>query len=403
MPTRSDLKRRRVELSRTWEALAAGRGPEGAGSPVRSDVLDSWRRSSAWVDPDCAAAPLDDATAAVERWQAEPVSRGFLAVEEEVRTVVADGELIAAVTDKAGRIVWTCGSSVMQRAAEQVNFVPGGRWDEASVGTNALALALRTAAPATVYSAEHFSRAVHGWVCYSVPLADVATGELLGVLDLSTTWDRAHPLVMTAARSLGAAITANLPRPRTGDELSLAALGAGEVRLGGVTLPLSRRQAEILVLLALHPEGLSFDQLHARLYGEASVSASTLKAEVSHLRALLGGAIGSRPYRLLTAVTSDVQRVLDSLDRGDVATAVASYGGSLLAASEAPGVTEWRDYVDVALRNAVLASTDATSVLAFADRHPYDQQVQQHLVSVLAPNDPRRALALARVARASQP
>ena len=402
MPTRSDLRRRRLGLSRTWEALAAGRGTARDGLPVRSDVLASWRRSSAWVDPDCAAAPLDDATAAIERWQAEPVAQGLSTVEEEVRAVVADGELIAAVTDRTGRIVWTCGSSVMKTAAEEVNFVPGGRWDEASVGTNALALALRTAAPSTVYSAEHFSRAVHGWACYSVPLTDAATGEVLGVLDLSTTWDRAHPLAMTAARSLGAAITANLPRPRAAEALSLAALGSGEVRLGGVVLPVSRRQAEILVLLALHPDGLSLDQLHDRLYGDAPVSASTLKAEVSHLRALLGGAIGSRPYRLTTAVTSDVHRVLDSLERGDLATAVASYGGSLLAASESPGLTEWRDYVDVALRNAVLTSADAASVRAFADRHPYDEQVQQHLVSVLEPSDPRRALALARVARAAE-
>ena len=29
----------------------------------------------------------------------------------------------------------------MRREAETVNFVPGGRWDEASVGTNALAIA----------------------------------------------------------------------------------------------------------------------------------------------------------------------------------------------------------------------------------------------------------------------
>ena len=402
MPNRSDLKRRRLGLSRTWEALAAGRGPAKDGLPVRSDVLDSWRRSAAWVDPDCPAAPLDDAVAAIERWQAEPVAQGFRAVEAEVRGVVEDGDLVAAVTDRSGRIVWTFGSPVMQRAAEQVNFVPGGLWDEASVGTNALALALRTAAPSTVYSAEHFSRAVHGWVCYSVPLTDAVTGEVLGVLDLSTTWDRAHPLAMTAARSLGAAVTANLPRPRAGADLSLAALGAGEVRLGGVPLAVSRRQAEILVLLSLHPEGLSFDELHDRLYGDAPVSASTLKAEVSHLRALLGGAIGSRPYRLTTTVTSDVRRVLDSLERGDLAAAVSSYGGSLLAASESPGVSEWRNYVDVALRNAVLASTDAPSVLAFADRHPYDEQVQQHLVGVLPPTDPRRALALARVARAAQ-
>jgi hypothetical protein len=100
-------------------------------------------------------------------------------------------------------------------------------------------------------------------------------------------------------------------------------------------------------------------------------------------------------------VTTDVHRLLAALERGDLPSAVASYGGPLLSASESPGVAEWREYVDVALRNAVLASSDATSVVRFADRHPYDEDVQRHLVRVLPPGDPRRPLALARVGRAA--
>jgi hypothetical protein len=83
-----------------------------------------------------------------------------------------------------------------------VNFVPGGRWDEASVGTNALDLALRLDSTATVYSAEHFSSCVHDWVCYAAPVHDPRTGQQLGVLDLSTTWDRAHPIGPATARAL---------------------------------------------------------------------------------------------------------------------------------------------------------------------------------------------------------
>jgi hypothetical protein len=402
MASRTDLKRRRIGLSQSWEAIAAGRrGATDTDMSVRTDVLDSWRRSSEWVDPECAAAPLDDPAEVVAQWQDEPVARALAEVEDEIRQVVADGDLIAAVTDRSGRIVWTCGSSVMRQAAEAVNFVPGGRWDESSVGTNALALSLRTGRPSTVYSAEHFSRAVHGWVCYSVALIDPGTGELLGVLDLSTTWDRAHPLAMSVARALGAAVTSRLPVQRPAASLSVSALGSGDVRFGGAPLPVSRRQAEILVLLAMHPDGLTLEQLHDRLYGEAHVTASTLKAEVSHLRTLLGGAIGSRPYRLTGPVTTDVHRLLAALERGDLPSAVASYGGPLLSASQSPGVAEWREYVDVALRNAVLASLDATSVLRFADRHPYDEDVQRHLLRVLPDGDPRRPLALARIGRAA--
>ena len=39
----------------------------------------------------------------------------------------------------------------MRRKAESVNFVAGGRWDDESVGTNALDLANRLSRPAMVF------------------------------------------------------------------------------------------------------------------------------------------------------------------------------------------------------------------------------------------------------------
>ena len=96
---------------------------------------------------------------------------------------------------------------------------------------------------------------------------------------------------------------------------------------------------------------------------------------------------------------SDVQRVLDAVDRGDVRTAVLGSGGPLLPGSESPEVCEWRTYVEVALTTAVLASNDVEAVLAHADTAPHDSRVQQHLVDVLPAHDPRIAGASARLAR----
>ena len=78
----------------------------------------------------------------------------------------------------------------------------GGRWDDRSVGTNALDLANRLAAPAMVFSAEHYAPIVHNWVCWAAPLHDPVTGVKLGVLDISTTWDRTHPIGLATARVL---------------------------------------------------------------------------------------------------------------------------------------------------------------------------------------------------------
>ena len=56
-------------------------------------------------------------------------------------------------------------------------------------------------------------------------------------------------------------------------------LGTAETRLDGQRLLLNRRQTEVLALLALHPEGLSLEQLHWSTATRRSLS--TLKAEVS--------------------------------------------------------------------------------------------------------------------------
>lgn len=405
MQTRAELRERRSLLSHAWEALLTS-GPLVEPDPqdgLDPRVLDSWRRSSNWVSPNVRAAPVDDPDDAIDRWRGSAVAQGLAAVEEQVRQVTDDGDLIAAVTDASGRIVWTYGSPVMQRAAVRVNFVPGGRWDESSVGTNALALALRTGRPSTVYSAEHFSRAVHGWVCYSVPLIDPTTEGVLGVLDLSTTWDRAHPLAMGAAKALGRLVTSAIPAPREhvdGSSLELAVLGGWQVRLDGRPLLLPRRQVEILVLLALHPEGLSLDALHARLYGDTPISPTTLKGEVSRLRTALSGGIASRPYRLTAQVDSDLHRAMQGLDHGEFGAAVRAAPGPLLPGSESPELAEWRTYLTVALRTAALASRDVDAVLMLADAEPYDAELQEHLVRILPVGDPRLAAARARVQRA---
>src|SRR5437762_2056118 len=79
-------------------------------------------------------------------------------------------------------------------------FVEQG--DGGSVGTNALDLANRLRRPAMVFSAEHYAPIVHNWVCWAAPVHDPLTGVQLGVVDLSTTWDRTHPIGLATARVL---------------------------------------------------------------------------------------------------------------------------------------------------------------------------------------------------------
>jgi hypothetical protein len=380
---RTELRSRRLDTVRAWTSFVE-HGDLAA--VVRPEILDSWRRSELAIAPSVTEAPLADESETREFWAASPLQTAVNRIADDLRRTAEDGDLVLAVTDAETRILWTYGGRVMRRKAEAVNFVASARWDDTSVGTNALDLANRGHRPAMVFSAEHYAAMVHNWVCWAAPVHDPATGRKLGVIDLSTTWDRTHPIGLATARLLATLIESALPadgRPDASVDaalvpqpgLVLTLLGRAEARLDGHRLLLNRRQLEILALLALHPEGLSADQLHALLYGDSSVTLSTLKAEVSHLRHALGGALSSRPYRLTLPVSLDVDDVLRQLRAGRVAAAVAAYGGDLLPGTDSPALTELAGYVAVAVREALLADPDPDAVLRYSEQVPYDVEV----------------------------
>jgi hypothetical protein len=384
-----ELRDRRQATVRAWTAFVEN-GDAMAGL-VRPEILDSWRRAPREV-PHICEAPLADEGETRDLWHGSTLQRAVQRVEADLRRTAEDGDLVIAVTDEQTRILWTYGGRVMRRKAETVNFVAGGRWDEGSVGVNALNLALGQGRPSMVFSAEHHAPIVHNWVCWAAPVHDPATGRRLGVLDLSTTWDRTHPIGLATARMMARLIetampSSPVPAPRPGADggpgLVLTLLGTAEAVLDGERLLLNRRQTEILALLALAPHGVSLEALHAQLYGDQAVTLSTLKAEVSHLRAALGGRLASRPYQLSMEVATDVDEVLRRLRGGDVGGAVAAYGGDLLPGTDSPRLTELADYVAVAVREALLADPEPHAVARYAELAPYDTEVVERCLVVL--------------------
>ena len=407
MSVEHELHDRRLRTVEAWTAFV-----EHGDQPVevRPEILDSWRRST----PSLAGvthAPLADEADTRAFWRDSPLQVAVERVGEDLRRTAEDGDLVVAVTDEHTRILWTYGGRVMRRKAESVNFVAGGRWDEPSIGVNALNLAAGQDRPATVFSAEHYAPLVHGWVCWAAPVHDPVSGRQLGVIDLSTTWERTHPIGLATARVMARLIETALPRTATWPGAALASgarpgltlslLGRAEAFLDGRRLLLSRRQSEILALLALAPAGLSLEQLHADLYGDEPVTSSTLKAEVSHLRATLGGRLSSRPYRLETQVSTDVEEVLRMLRSGDVRGAVARYGGDLMPGTNSPRLSEVADYVAVALREALLADPEPDAVVRFAEHAPYDTEVLEVALAALGSRShPAKALLKGKLAAA---
>ena len=104
-----------------------------------------------------------------------------------------DARHIVVVSDAEGCILWTDGHPEVLRAAERICFSPGFAWGEAAAGTNAVGTALAADRPLQVFSAEHFRSEVHGWQCSGAPVHDPDTGETLGAIDVTGSYETAHP------------------------------------------------------------------------------------------------------------------------------------------------------------------------------------------------------------------
>ncbi len=363
-------------------------------STVTLDVQGSWSRCTDAVSiAQVAPVELDDPGA---HWNESPLRRAAGDVIDQLAALAQSEDYVAAIADPHGRIIWSSAGASMRRRAESANFVNGANWSEKVAGTNAPGLSLQTGRPAQVFASEHWCSAVQEWVCYSAPVRD-RSGRMAGVLDLSAHWEKASPLALTAITALARLVEVELHASTRAADVRLKVLGEPEVEVRGHPVHLSHRQIEILTILALR-DGVEREELQELLYGDRAVSATTLKAEISHLRRVLDGGIESRPYRLALDVDADVSLVLDALRHGDIEGAVRAYGGSLLPFSESPFLTQTRHHVDVALREELLRQGTVAQLLVFADHHPHDISVLERSLAIAAVGSPLRSEVLARLA-----
>jgi len=415
-------------LRSAHEMMLSGRGA----SPVlREPIVRSWTRClKSGVDPERPAPRILGEAEAQRRLDAHPLAAVVPLLLELLGEVAQDARHLAVLCDADGLLLWAGGHPGMVEAAIKPQLLPGCLCGEPEIGTNAIGTALALEHPLQVFSAEHFSRLLHGWTTTAAPIHDPETGRLLGAIGLACSFRRAHPhtlaLVAATARlaegRLGeaqvkhhrrllasyldlvarsrpgrsalvtrtgrvlaatpwgwlgehlelpattgtvtvagglrlaiepfgpeasivwdAAAQSGPPRPR----LDVRALGRehAEVEILGRRLVLGRRQSELLVLLALHPRGMTGEELTRVMYGVGG-SEVTVRAEVARLRRQLGDIVASQPYRLIADVRADFLEVEWLARRGALAAARDAYGGPLLPSSDLPAIAAARERLE---------------------------------------------------------
>lgn len=362
-----------------------GRTQDGP-APVRSVVFDSWLRSQRrGVSPD---SPARSGDLGESGWAEYRAAHPMTIIEPVVRSLLvedaADSGLLIAMSDEHGRLLRVDGDNSAKDRAASMNFAEGADWSEGTVGTNAPGTALELDHCVQFFGAEHFSRPVHEWSCTAAPVHDPDTGLIVGTIDITGGPRVAVPEVLSLVRATVAAAESELrlhflsspPRQRTG-VARLEVLGGSRPVLvvDGVRQVVSRRHAEILLLLSEYPEGLTSEHL-AVLLDEGELDSVTIRAEVSRLRKVFGaGSISSRPYRIVTELDTDVRDVRSALERGDIARALRIFAGPVLPESFAPGIEELREEVRARVQAGLL-------------RHGNQELLAKWTTSVHARSDP---------------
>ncbi|OTG80177.1 transcriptional regulator [Acinetobacter sp. ANC 5054] len=383
MMMRQDLSEKRQNIEQLRQGMSLSKRQS---SQLNESIASSWQRSAQAEIPETrSAAPL---VALTPQGQAQSALQHALQhCKEDLKHIAEQSSMVLAVGDVGSTIIWSASSRHMQSAAENVHFIAGGQWREELVGTNALALSLKTQQSSCVFSNEHYMPSVHDWVCYAAPIIDPHTQQVIGVIDLSTVWKKHNSLGLLAAERCASIIQSALLEFQK-QHLYIRAFSASQVLFNGKVLVMTPRQIEILTILALCPQGLTLDTLHQALYGERKVSIGTLKAEMSQLRDILGGMLGSRPYRLLAQVEADFLQAEQALDAGYLDSALKLCSGIFLAKTESPFLCAWRDCLESRLSQAIFNAKETDVLLKHVARFPEAIDAVERLIELMPNSHP---------------
>lgn len=381
--------------------LLGARGTGVAELPLRSDVRESWKRSLANSAELQIPSVLSGERLRLARERSE-LQRIWPVFEKLLVPAARDANLLVALADAGGTLLWVAGSNGAMSQGEGVGFMAGADWAEQSVGTSAPGMALATGTGSQVSGAEHLYEQAQQFSCSAVPIRDPRSGQVIGAVDLTGGPEAiaTHSLPLLQAAVMAAETQLLLPGAGVvadPDYLDLA-------RPDGAHLgsePISLRHAEILALLVHHREGLSTAQLAEELFERPDAAAEgTVRAEIARLRRALAGAPGraltSRPYRLQWELQTTLGRIWAALERGDLEAALQLYSPGMLARSQAPGITLLRYRTEAALREMALDRGTAHQLLNLG-RQLADADLLRAALRELPADSPARSLIVAEV------
>jgi DNA-binding CsgD family transcriptional regulator len=167
--------------------------------PVRPEVVASWRRAAlVGLEPERFEPSYDPDVERETR-----LERAAAPVLDQISDDLAGTETSLVLTDEHGHIVDRRVSDRTLRARlDDILIAPGFYYSEESAGTNGVGSALAQGGPAFITGGEHFADTLTGMACAGVPVTDYRTGQVVGVIDVTTLVARADALMLLFAKHI---------------------------------------------------------------------------------------------------------------------------------------------------------------------------------------------------------
>ena len=173
---------------------------------VQPAVAAGWRRcKEAGVNPiGGLGRRVDDEVFRSIREANSHLIEAAMPIMQSVFDIVRRTGFLMVLTDSVGYVLETMGDERIMAKTEDLRFVPGALWDNQSVGTNAISVALDYNTAIQMAGAEHYCRTHHGWTCSAAPIHG-PDGEVIGCINMSGDAEQVndHTLAVVLAAAIG--------------------------------------------------------------------------------------------------------------------------------------------------------------------------------------------------------
>ncbi len=163
---------------------------------IRKEILDSWIRSKnyrvSWEHIEKKVLSEKELSCRNDLHK-DMVSIAITIMETIYDTVKHSGFLVV-LTDEEGYVLKIIGDEdIFTQAQAQENIlIEGANRSEKYIGTNGIGISICKDIPIQVWADEHYYAPHRNWACSAAPIHDL-NGNIIGCLNLSGPWDKAHP------------------------------------------------------------------------------------------------------------------------------------------------------------------------------------------------------------------